>query len=190
MISAPSRAGGVKGLSGAALDAGEHDGKRRSDRRKAWATISGVELVGFFGRACSSSFLWRYSFIGNIVLHKSNLEESEVSIMPTPHRPSVAVRRALRKLGGDIRDARRRRGLPAEIVAERAFTSRPTLRRIEEGDHGVSIGIYAAVLQALGLLEGLGQLADPAADRQGLAIAADQLPQRIRLRTPKARSDE
>ena len=110
--------------------------------------------------------------------------------MPTPHRPSIAVRRTLRKLGGDIRDARRRRGLPAEIVAERAFTSRPTLRRIEEGDHGVSIGIYAAVLQALGMLDGLGQLADPGSDAAGLAIAADHLPQRIHLRSRKGRADE
>lgn len=110
--------------------------------------------------------------------------------MPTPHRPSVAVRRALRKLGGDIRDARRRRGLPAEIVAERAFTSRPTLRRIEQGDHGVGMGIYAAVLQALGLLDGLSQLAEPGHDSAGLAIASDQLPQRIHLRKRKARADE
>lgn len=40
------------------------------------------------------------------------------------------VRRALRKLGHDLRDARRRRGLPAGVVAERAFTSRPTLQRV------------------------------------------------------------
>jgi transcriptional regulator with XRE-family HTH domain len=101
--------------------------------------------------------------------------------MPAPHRPSVAVRRTLRKLGLDIRDARRRRRLPAEVVAERAFTSRPTLQRIEAGDHTVSIGIYAAVLQALGLLEGLGQLADPARDTAGLALSSEALPQRVRL---------
>lgn len=105
--------------------------------------------------------------------------------MSTPHRPSVAVRRTLRKLGLDMRDARRRRGLPAEIVAERAFTSRPTLRRIEEGDHTVGIGIYAAVLQALGLLDGLGLLADPSKDEIGLAMASEQLPKRVRLRRPK-----
>ena len=105
--------------------------------------------------------------------------------MPTPHRPSVAVRRTLRKLGHDIRDARRRRRLPAEIVAQRAFTSRPTLQRIERGDHGVSIGIYAAVLQALGLLDGLGRLAEPASDQAGIAIATDNLPKRIRLPRPK-----
>jgi len=101
--------------------------------------------------------------------------------MPTPHRPSIAVRRALGKLGADIRDARRRRRLPSAVVAERAFTSRPTLQRIEAGDHTVGIGIYAAVLQALGLLDGLGVLAEPSRDEAGLAIASDNLPQRIRL---------
>jgi len=105
--------------------------------------------------------------------------------MPTPHRPSIAVSQSLRRLGQDIRDVRRRRGLPAEVVAERAFTSRPTLRRIEAGDHTVSIGIYAAVLQALGLLQGLGELADPSHDQTGLALANDQLPQRVRL--PRAK---
>ena len=102
--------------------------------------------------------------------------------MPTPHRPSAAVRRSLHKLGEDLRDARRRRGLPAAVVAERAFTSRPSLQRVEKGDPAVSIGIYAAVLQALGLLDGLNQLADPSRDRVGLALSAEKLPQRVRLR--------
>ena len=101
--------------------------------------------------------------------------------MSTPHRPSVAVRRALRILGLDIRDARKRRRLTSEVVAERAFTSRPTLRRIEAGDYTVSIGIYAAVLQALGLLEGLEKLAGPGNDIAGLAMASDSLPERVRL---------
>lgn len=78
--------------------------------------------------------------------------------MPTPHYPPAAVRRTLRKLGGDIRDARRRRHLPMEVVADRAFTSRSTLQRVEAGDTNVGIGIYAAVLQALGLHEGWATL--------------------------------
>src|SRR3546814_13033241 len=80
--------------------------------------------------------------------------------MPTPHIPSAAVRRALRKLGADIRDARRRRQLPMAVVAERAFTSRSTLQRVEAGDTSVGIGIYAAGLQALGLLDCLAQISD------------------------------
>jgi len=68
------------------------------------------------------------------------------------------------------------------IVADRAFTSRSTLQRIEEGDHAVSIGIYAAVLQSLGLLEALGNVADPASDSVGQALASEALPKRIHLK--------
>jgi len=54
--------------------------------------------------------------------------------MPLP------VRHALRKLGRDIRDARRRR-IPVAIAAQRASISRATLVKIEKGDPGVAIGI-------------------------------------------------
>jgi len=100
--------------------------------------------------------------------------------MPTPTTPPSAVRRTLRKLGQDIADARKRRGLTMETVADRAFTSRKTLSRIEDGDHAVSIGIYASVLNALGLLEGLGELADPASDELGLSLSSAELPKRVR----------
>jgi hypothetical protein len=51
----------------------------------------------------------------------------------------------------------RRRRLPMAVVAERAFTSRSTLQRVEAGDTSVSIGILCwrnAGAQAPG---GLGQ---------------------------------
>jgi transcriptional regulator with XRE-family HTH domain len=105
--------------------------------------------------------------------------------MPTPHLPSIAVRRALAKLGSDLREARLRRSLPADVIANRAFTTRPTLRRIEAGDPGVGIGIYAAVLQALGLLDGLGDLADPRNDRTGQILSAEALPERARIKRRK-----
>lgn len=105
--------------------------------------------------------------------------------MPTPHHPSAAVRKALAKLGGDIRDARRRRRLPMAVVADRAFTSRSTLQRVERGDPAVSMGIYAAVLQALGMLEGLGNLVDPSVDSVGQIMADELLPRRVRLRPRK-----
>jgi hypothetical protein len=74
------------------------------------------------------------------------------------------------------------------VVAERAFTSRSTLQRIEEGDPAVGMGIYGAVLQALGLLDGLGEIADLSRDSIGQALASAALPKRARLRRPK-RSD-
>lgn len=68
------------------------------------------------------------------------------------------------------------------VVAERAFTSRSTLQKVEAGDANVSIGIYAAVLQALGLLDGLGEIAGIARDSIGQALASAELPKRVRIR--------
>lgn len=101
-------------------------------------------------------------------------------IMPTPSTPPNVVRRTLRKLGGDIADARKRRRLTMETEANRAFTTRKTLARIEDGDFGVSIGIYASVLHALGLLRGIGDLADPVNDEVGLSLSSADLPKRVR----------
>jgi len=108
--------------------------------------------------------------------------------MPTPHPANAAVQRTLRKLGADIHDARRRRRLPMAVVAERAFSSRSTLQRVEAGDTGVSMGIYAAVLQALGLLDALGQIADISTDRVGQALSSAALPKRVRLKRKTVRS--
>lgn len=99
--------------------------------------------------------------------------------LPTP------VARALRKLGGDIRDARRRRRLPMTVVAERALISRVTLAKVERGDPAVSLGIYATVLYVLGLADRLALVADPGQDSVGLALEGEQLPERVRL--PSAR---
>ena len=70
------------------------------------------------------------------------------------------------------------------VVAERAFTSRSTLQRVEAGDASVSVGIYAGVLLALGLLEGLSGIADIGNDPIGQALASAALPKRISLKQP------
>ena len=75
-----------------------------------------------------------------------NLGGGKACLSEELHAPA-AVKRVLRKLGEDIHDARRRRHLPMAVVAERAFTSRSTLQRIEAGNPNVSMGIYAGVLQ-------------------------------------------
>ncbi len=74
------------------------------------------------------------------------------------------------------------------VVAERAFTSRSTLQKIEAGDTNVSVGIYAGVLQALGLLDGLSQVADISHDRVGQALASADLPKRVHLKRPAGSS--
>ena len=92
----------------------------------------------------------------------------------------IPVRHALRKLGHDLRDARRRRRIPVAIAAQRASISRTTLVKIEKGDPGVALGIYATVLFVMGMVERLADLADPKHDAVGLQLEEEHLPQRIR----------
>jgi transcriptional regulator with XRE-family HTH domain len=92
----------------------------------------------------------------------------------------IPVTRALRKLGHDIKDARRRRRIPMAIVAQRASISKPTLIRVERGDPGVSIAGYATVLFVLGMADRLADLVDAKNDPVGLQLEEENLPQRIR----------
>ncbi len=57
--------------------------------------------------------------------------------------------KVLMQLGEQIKLARLRRNLPAELVAERAGISRASLWKVESGNPAVAMGIYAAVLHAL-----------------------------------------
>lgn len=74
-------------------------------------------------------------------------------------KPLPAVQRVLRELGDNIRMARLRRGFSAELVAERAGMSRTTLRAIEQGAPGVTLGACANVLHSLGLSADLSLVA-------------------------------
>ena len=59
----------------------------------------------------------------------------------------------LKIMGEQIKLARLRRDLSAELVAERAGISRASLWKVESGNPAVAIGIYAAVLHALGNMD-------------------------------------
>jgi hypothetical protein len=97
----------------------------------------------------------------------------------TPPLP-LPVKRALAKLGGDIRSARLRRRITTAMMAERAFITRTTLRKVELGNPAVSLGIYATVMFILGLTPRLADLADVRADEVGLQLEEERLPKRVR----------
>ncbi len=94
--------------------------------------------------------------------------------MPLP------VKRALTKLGADIKAARLRRRITTTLMAERAFVSRSTLQKVEQGNPGVSLGVYATALFILGLSERIADLADISTDSVGLQLDEARLPQRVR----------
>jgi transcriptional regulator with XRE-family HTH domain len=93
---------------------------------------------------------------------------------------------ALRKLGQDIRDARRRRRIPMTLLAERAGILAATLSKIEKGVSTVSMGAYAAVLFSLGLTDRLRDIADANYDTVGRMLEEEHLPKRIRLKKSKS----
>lgn len=94
---------------------------------------------------------------------------------------ALPVKRALRKLGEDIRCARLRRRITMELVAERAGISRTTLTKAEKGDPAVSLGIYASIIFVLGLIAHLEALLDADHDKLGRSLEEERLPQRVRL---------
>jgi transcriptional regulator with XRE-family HTH domain len=99
----------------------------------------------------------------------------------------LPVQRALRKLGSDLGAARKRRRITMQLMAERAMTSRQTISRVERGDPGVSMGIYATVLFVLGMTERLAALADASADPYLLDLDEERLPRRVRPPSRKRR---
>lgn len=93
-----------------------------------------------------------------------------------PLLPSSAER--LRQLGERLRLARMRRRLTAKQVAQRAGMAPMTLRSIERGGSGVTIGAYMSVMQALGIDEDLDLIAST--DPSGRQLQDARLPSRAR----------
>ncbi len=88
----------------------------------------------------------------------------------------------LEQMGEQIKLARLRRRLSAELVAERAGISRATLWNVEKGSPSVAIGIYAAVLHALGNMDS-DFLLVAKDDEFGRTLQDLELP--VRRRAPK-----
>lgn len=99
-------------------------------------------------------------------------------------------------MGQDLRLARTLRGITMEDMAQRIGVSRETLRRLENGHAGVSLGVMAQALWVLNLEGNINNIASLAVDERGRALVAQQAKNRVtkaRVRTSKtslAQSDK
>lgn len=100
-----------------------------------------------------------------------------------PLLPSIA--RLLTGLGERLKLARLRRRLTAKQVAERAGMSVMTLRSLESGGAGVTMGAYLSVMHVLGLEQDLNKVG--AADETGRRLQDAQL---SRSTSPKVKKPE
>jgi len=80
-----------------------------------------------------------------------------------------AARAALARLGEDIGIAIKTRE-PYTRFAERVGINRVTLRKLVNGDPGVSLGTVVAVLDTLGMLDHLSSVATPENDHLGQSL--------------------
>ena len=104
---------------------------------------------------------------------------SDLSI-PLPFEVSEAAR----ELGMNVRIARKRRRLLQGELARKAGVSEKTVRRLEKGEDGVSMGNVLSVLWALGLLPTARALASPETDEHGKTLELARLPERVRGSAP------
>jgi transcriptional regulator with XRE-family HTH domain len=84
----------------------------------------------------------------------------------------------LKQLGLNIKRARLRRNKTMESLCDEAGISIPTLRAIESGDEGTSIGAYLLALFVLGLEKDLARVGYR--DEAGNAILDSSLGERTR----------
>ena len=100
----------------------------------------------------------------------------------TQKEPPEAVADALTRLGRNIRTARLRRRLTQLEVARRIGVSRFVVADLERGKPSTGIAAYIGALWAMGLLEQMDDVADPARDEEGLLLERVRAPQRASTR--------
>lgn len=101
-------------------------------------------------------------------------------LVPLPFEVTGVVR----ELGMNVRTARKRRRMLQGELAQKAGVGEKTIRRLEKGDDGVSIGHALSVLWVLGLLPTAKALASPETDEHGKTLELARLPERVRGSAP------
>ena len=85
--------------------------------------------------------------------------------------PPYAVEQAITRLCKNLRTARLRRNLTIKGVATKIGTGPRAVSDAEQGKISTGIAVYAALLWTYDLLGPMESLADPARDREGLALS-------------------
>jgi transcriptional regulator with XRE-family HTH domain len=95
--------------------------------------------------------------------------------------PPYPVEQAIKRLGANLRTARLRRNLTIDDVAQKIGTGPRAVMDAERGKPSTGIAVYVALLWVYDLLGPLTEIAEPARDAEGQALALAR--ERSRART-------
>ncbi|GAB4345127.1 MAG: hypothetical protein Kow0089_22040 [Desulfobulbaceae bacterium] len=90
----------------------------------------------------------------------------------------------MRRIGRNLRLARKRRRKTIRQAAEMIGTSESTVRRMESGDPSVRFGIFLTALEVYQLDDSL-RFGEPEDDVIGLTLDKQRLPERVRVKKEK-----
>jgi transcriptional regulator with XRE-family HTH domain len=102
------------------------------------------------------------------------------SVRPSTLTVPPAIVRAVRAIADDLVVWRKLRGLTQVQLADRAGVSTSTVRRLEDGDGGVTLENVLRILRALGVLDRVPPALDPYETDIGRLRSEEQLPRRVR----------
>ena len=102
--------------------------------------------------------------------------------------PPYAVESALKQLGANLKTARLRRNLTLEDVSGKLGAGVRAIADAERGKPTTGVAVYVGLLWAYDLLSPMADLADPASDIEGLALADSR--ERARSRTANELDDD
>jgi len=94
--------------------------------------------------------------------------------------PPFAVEGSIHVLGENLRTARIRRNMTITDAAERIGTGPRAVMDAEKGKPSTGIVVYAALLWLYNQLDQLNEVAEPARDREGIALEATRERRRVR----------
>ncbi|MDR0631534.1 MAG: hypothetical protein LBF66_03135 [Holosporales bacterium] len=86
--------------------------------------------------------------------------------------PPYAVERAIKRIGANLRVARKRRKLSIAQVAEKIGAGVRVISDAERGKPSTAISVYMALLWVYDLLGDVSDVASPLKDSEGLRLAA------------------
>lgn len=95
--------------------------------------------------------------------------------------PPYPVEQALKRLGANLRTARLRRNITIKDVAQKIGSGPRAVMNAEKGKPSTGIAVYVALLWAFDLLNPFNELADPAMDPEGQALARSRERSRARI---------